>query len=55
MNTEKVNLYLKKLKRDGCALFSSELNPFWSKNHFSAILEKMRKSKTGELNPMFNK
>lgn len=37
------------------ALFSGELNPFWSKRHSPETLAKMSKSKVGELNPMFNK
>lgn len=37
------------------ALFSGELNPFWSKRHSPETLAKMRKSKVGELNPMFRK
>lgn len=37
------------------ALFSGELNPFWSKKHSPETLEKMSKYKVGELNPMFNK
>jgi group I intron endonuclease len=37
------------------ALFSGELNPFLGKIHNTNTLNKMRKSKLGELNPMFNK
>lgn len=36
-------------------LFSGELNPFWSKSHSLASLDKMRESKLGELNPMYKK
>ena len=44
-----------KTKKRLSALFSGELNPFWSKSHTPATLEKMSKSKVGALNPMFNK
>lgn len=37
------------------ALFSGELNPFWSKVHSATTLEKMSRAKVGDLNPMFNK
>jgi len=36
-------------------LFSGELNPFWGKIHNINTLDKMKKSKLGKLNPMFNK
>jgi len=42
-------------KKKLSALFSGELNPFWSKVHSTVTLEKMSKSKVGTLNPMFNK
>ena len=44
-----------KTKKRLSLLFSGELNPFWSKSHTPATLEKMSKSKIGALNPMFNK
>jgi len=44
-----------KTKKRLSLLFSGELNPFWSKHHTPATLEKMSKSKLGALNPMFNK
>ena len=44
-----------KTKKRLSTLFSGELNPFWSKSHTPATLEKMSKSKVGALNPMFNK
>ena len=44
-----------KTKKRLSVLFSGELNPFWSKVHSLATLEKMSKSKLGVLNPMFKK